>query len=50
MIFQPDTGDAFCKRIETSQAVTSQVAREEVEYEISLLGPSKPREKKIELF
>lgn len=49
VIFQPDSGDAYCKRIQTSQA-TSQVAQQEVEYEISLLGPSKPREKKIELF
>ncbi|MCX7176747.1 MAG: chemotaxis protein CheD [Proteobacteria bacterium] len=50
VIFEPDTGDAYCKRIQSSQAITSQVTQEEVAYENSLLGPSKPREKKIELF
>lgn len=50
VIFEPDTGDAYCKRIQSSQAITSQVAQEEVAYENSLLGPSTPREKKIELF
>lgn len=50
VIFEPATGDAYCKRIQTSQAISAQVAREEVAYENSLLGPSKPREKKIELF
>ena len=50
VIFAPDTGDAFCKRIVSTQAVSSQVARQEVDYENTLLGPSQPREKKIELF
>lgn len=50
VIFEPGTGDAYCKRIQTSQAISAQVAQEEVAYENSLLGPSKPREKKIELF
>lgn len=50
VIFAPDTGDAFCKRIVSTQAISSQVAQEETAYENSLLGPNKPREKKIELF
>ncbi|MCX7169778.1 MAG: chemotaxis protein CheD [Proteobacteria bacterium] len=50
VIFAPNTGDAFCKRIVSTQAVSSQVVQDEVAYENSLLGPSKPREKKIELF
>lgn len=50
VIFQPDSGDAYCKRIQPSQAEVSQVAQEEVKYENSLLGPSTPRENKIELF
>jgi len=50
VVFQPDTGDAYCKRLATSQSVATQVAQAEVDYENSLLGPSKPRERKIELF
>jgi len=50
IVFKPDTGDAFCKRIETSQSIATQVARAETDYESSLLGPSRPREKRIELF
>ena len=50
VIFEPGTGDVYCKRIQTSQAISSQVAQEEVAYENSLLGPSVAREKKIELF
>jgi len=49
VVFAPDTGDAYCKRIVSTQA-TSQVEKEEVDYEISMAGPSAPRAKKIELF
>lgn len=50
IIFAPNSGDAFCKRIQITQEISSQVAQQEVAYENTLLGPSKPREKKIELF
>lgn len=50
VLFAPNSGDAFCKRIPITQEISSQVAQEEVAYENTLLGPSKPREKKIELF
>jgi len=50
VVFAPDTGDAFCKRIPTTQAISSEVEKQEVAYENSLAGPSTPREKKIELF
>ena len=49
VVFAPDTGDAYCKRIVSTQAA-GQVEQQETDYEKSLAGPSMPREKKIELF
>lgn len=50
VVFVPQTGDAFCRRIPTTQATAAEVARAEQEYESSLTLPKKTVEKKIELF
>ena len=50
VVFVPATGDAFCRRIPTTQAAAAEVARAEQEYEISLARPAAAVEKKIELF
>jgi len=51
VIFTPDGGDAFCRRLPTSQPGVQDVVKAEHEYEQSLLRPAKPTgEKKIELF
>lgn len=50
VVFVPQTGDAFCRRIPTTQAAAVEVARAEQEYEKSLVMPKPAAEKKIELF
>ncbi len=51
MIFTPDGGDAFCRRLPISQPDVQDVVRAERDYEQSLLRPAEPTgEKKIELF
>jgi chemotaxis protein CheD len=50
VVFVPQTGDAFCRRIPTTQATAAEVAMAEQEYEKSLVQPRKTTEKKIELF
>lgn len=50
VVFVPQTGDAFCRRIPTTQATAAEVAKAEQEYESSLVRPARPTEKKIELF
>ncbi len=50
VIFVPQTGDAFCRRIPTTQADSVEVAKAELAYEKSLAKPVKTVEKKIELF
>ena len=51
VIFTPDGGDAFCRRLPISQPGLQDVVRAERDYEQSLLRPAKPTgEKKIELF
>ena len=50
VVFVPQTGDAFCRRIPTTQATAAEVAKAELEYESSLALPKKTAEKKIELF
>lgn len=49
VVFVPQTGDAFCRRIATTQAAALEAVRAEQEYEKSLARP-KAGEKKIELF
>lgn len=49
VVFVPQTGDAFCRRIATTQAAALEAVRAELEYEKSLARP-KTGEKKIELF
>jgi chemotaxis protein CheD len=50
VVFIPNSGEAFCRRIPTTQANASEVARAELEYERSLAAQKKTAEKKIELF
>ena len=50
VVFVPQNGDAFCRRIPTTQANIIDVARAEQEYEISMTIQKKTTEKKIDLF
>jgi chemotaxis protein CheD len=49
IVFVPQTGEAFCRRIPTTQAIIAEVTKEEMAYENNL-ARSKSVEKKIELF
>lgn len=51
VLFTPDGGDAFCRRLPISQPGVQDVVKAERAYEQSLVRPAKPSgEKKIELF
>ncbi|MCX7164324.1 MAG: chemotaxis protein CheD [Betaproteobacteria bacterium] len=51
VIFTPDGGDAFCRRLPITQPGVQDVVKAERDYEQSLIRPAKPSgEKKIELF
>ncbi len=50
VVFVPQTGEAFCRRIPVTQDIATEVSKEEQAYERSLVVPTKPAEKKIELF
>ena len=51
VIFTPDGGDAFCRRLPISQPGMQDVVLAERDYEQSLIKPTRPGgEKKIELF
>ena len=50
VVFVPQSGDAFCRRIPTTQANAADVAKAEQLYESSLILPKKETVKKIELF
>ena len=51
VIFTPDGGDAFCRRLPITQPGVQDVVNAERAYELSLIRPAKPTgEKKIELF
>lgn len=50
VVFVPQNGDAFCRRIPTTQANTAEVAKAELAYEASLAAQKKTPVKKIELF
>lgn len=50
VIFVPQNGDAFCRRIATTQSTVVEVSKAEQEYERLLTLPKKTAEKKIELF
>ncbi len=51
VLFAPDSGEAFCRRLPISQPGVQDVVSAERAYEQSLIRPSKPStEKKIELF
>ena len=51
VIFTPDGGDAFCRRLPINQPGVQDVVEAERNYEQSLIKPARPAgEKKIELF
>lgn len=51
VLFTPDGGDAFCRRLPISQPGVQDVVKAERDYEQSLIRPTRPvGEKKIELF
>ncbi|MFA6312169.1 MAG: chemotaxis protein CheD [Sterolibacterium sp.] len=50
VIFVPQTGDTFCRRMSITQANVMDVVNAEQAYEQSLVLPKKTVEKKIELF
>jgi chemotaxis protein CheD len=51
VIFTPDGGDAFCRRLPINQPGVQDVVKAERDYEQSLVRPARPTgEKKIELF
>jgi chemotaxis protein CheD len=51
VIFTPDGGDAFCRRLPINQPGVQEVVNAERKYEQSLIQPAKSTgEKKIELF
>ena len=51
VIFTPEGGDAFCRRLPISQPGVQGVVRAERDYEQALIRPARPTgEKKIELF
>ena len=52
VIFTPEGGDAFCRRLPITQPGVQDVVRAEQDYEKSLIKPAKPAggEKRIELF
>jgi chemotaxis protein CheD len=50
VVFVPQSGDAFCRRIPTTQANIAEVARAEQEYELSMAVQNKLTGKKIDLF
>lgn len=50
IVFVPQTGDAFCRRIPTTQGNVAEVARAEQDYERRLAEKKQGAEKKIELF
>lgn len=50
VIFVPQTGDTFCRRMSITQANVAEVVNAEQAYEQSLIKPKKTVEKKIELF
>jgi chemotaxis protein CheD len=50
VVFVPHSGEAFCRRIPTTQANVADVARAEHEYELSMAAQKKSAEKKIDLF
>jgi chemotaxis protein CheD len=50
VLFLPNTGDAFCRRMVTNMATAETIAREEKSYAETLVQKQKPPENKVELF
>jgi chemotaxis protein CheD len=50
VLFIPNTGDAFCRRMVTNMATADTIAREEKAYAETLVQTQKPPENKVELF
>ncbi|MBS1141621.1 MAG: CheD [Proteobacteria bacterium] len=50
VLFVPNTGDAYCRRMVTNMATAEVIAREERAYAETLVKKPKPPEHKVELF
>ncbi len=50
VVFVPQSGDAFCRRIPTTQANITDVVKAEQVYELAMSKQKKQTEKKIDLF
>jgi len=50
IVFDPRNGDAYCRRVDSSQSISTQVAQAETEYENALVNAGKASGKEIELF
>ena len=50
IVFNPCNGDAYCRRLDSSQPVSTQVAEAETAYEDTLVNARKSSAKAIELF
>jgi len=50
VLFLPNSGDVFCRRMVTNMATAEVIAREERSYADTLIQKPKPTDKKIELF
>jgi len=50
LLFLPNTGDAYCRRMVTNMATAEVISREEQAYAETLLRKARPADKKIELF
>ena len=50
IVFDPSNGDAYCRRIESSQPLTAQIAQAETDYEDNLVNGRKTGSMSIELF
>ena len=50
VLFLPNSGDVFCRRMVTNMATAETIAREEQSYAATLAQKPKTTDKKIELF
>ena len=50
IVFDPSNGDAYCRRVDSSQQVSTQVSQAETVYENALVSRVRTGEKEIELF
>ena len=50
IVFDPRNGDAYCRRVDSSQSISTQVAQAETDYENALVNGGKTTGDAIELF